>query len=90
MPITATALNAWPVQDAKAHFSEFLQAAIAHGPQLVTKRGVEAAVLIPIAQWKQLQSASPSLKSVLLENAGQGDMNIPSRKPTALREPLEW
>ena len=42
-------MDTWPVQDAKARFSEFLQACISHGPQLVTKHGAEAAVLVPVA-----------------------------------------
>ncbi len=91
--MSIAAVNVWPVQDAQAHFSQFLQAALTHGPQLVTRRGVEAAVLVPIAQWKQLkpaQSTTPSIKSVLLENAGRGDLNIPPRQPVALRPPLEW
>ncbi len=60
-------MNAWPVQDAKARFSEFLEACIAEGPQIVTKRGVEAAVLVPVDEWRRLQSAArPSLKQLLL------------------------
>ena len=51
-------MKTWPVQDAKARFSEFLEACIAEGPQMVTKRGLEAAVLVPVAQWRMLQSAS--------------------------------
>ena len=38
-------MSTWPVQDAKARFSEFLDACLAEGPQLVTRRGAEAAVL---------------------------------------------
>jgi prevent-host-death family protein len=40
-------LPTWPVQDAKARFSELLDTCIAQGPQMVTKRGAEAAVLVP-------------------------------------------
>ncbi len=40
----------WQVQDAKARFSELLETSLAEGPQVVTKRGVEAAVLVPIEQ----------------------------------------
>ena len=40
----------WPVQDAKARFSEFLDASLRDGPQVVTGRGVEAAVLVPIEE----------------------------------------
>ena len=42
-------MQAWPVQDAKAKFSEFLDACLAEGPQMVTKRGAEAAVLVPVS-----------------------------------------
>ena len=40
-------MKTWPVQDAKARFSEFLEACITDGPQIVTKRGAAAAVLVP-------------------------------------------
>jgi antitoxin Phd len=55
------------VQEAKARFGELLEASVKKGPQIVTKRGVETAVLVPIAQWRQLQQAArPSLKELLL------------------------
>jgi hypothetical protein len=38
-------MGSWQVQDAKARFSEFLDATIKKGPQVVTRRGVETAVL---------------------------------------------
>ena len=38
-------MKTWQIQDAKARFSEFLDACLADGPQMVTKRGAEAAVL---------------------------------------------
>lgn len=34
--------------DAKARFSELPDAALKDGPQIVTRRGVETAVLVPI------------------------------------------
>ena len=46
--------NTWQVQEAKARFSEMLKASLADGPQVVTKRGVEAAVLVPIEHWRRL------------------------------------
>jgi antitoxin Phd len=36
--------RAWQVQEAKARFSELLDTSLAEGPQIVTRRGVEAAV----------------------------------------------
>ena len=35
-------MSSWPVQDAKARFSELLDTALKQGPQVVTRRGVEA------------------------------------------------
>ena len=56
----------WQVQDANARFSEFLATSLAEGPQVVTKRGVETAVLVPIEQWRRLeQLTKPDLKQLL-------------------------
>jgi len=60
-------MGSWQVQDAKARFSEFLEASLKDGPQIVTRRGVEAAVLVPIQEWRRLQRTSrPTLKQLLL------------------------
>jgi len=73
-------MQTWHVQDAKARFSEFLGACTKDGPQLVTKRGVETAVLVPIETWKRLEKkAKPSLKTLLLTKEGKGDLIIPKR-----------
>jgi prevent-host-death family protein len=73
-------VKSWPVQDAKARFSEFLDACLADGPQLVTRRGAEAAVLVPAAEWKRLQAAArPSLKALLLSDAARTDSLVPKR-----------
>jgi len=73
-------MQTWHIQDAKARFSEFLGACVKDGPQLVTKRGVEAAVLVPIETWKRMQKTSkPSLKALLLADEGRGDLLIPKR-----------
>lgn len=73
-------MQAWSVQDAKAKFSEFLDACLTEGPQMVTKRGAEAAVLVPVEEWRRLQSAArPSLKQLLLSSAGRTELVIPPR-----------
>lgn len=81
-------MHAWPVQDAKARFSELLDACISEGPQVVTRRGTETAVLVPIAEWKRLSSAArPSLKSLLLSDSDRVDMELPQRG-AARRRPV--
>ncbi len=73
-------MNVWPVQDAKARFSELLDACVSEGPQVVTRRGAETAVLVPIAEWKRLSNAArPSLKSLLLSDFGRADFELPQR-----------
>lgn len=79
-------MKAWSVQDAKAKFSELLDACAADGPQLVTKRGIEAAVLVPAEEWRRLQDrARPTLKELLLAPAGRGDLDLPRRGQTSRR-----
>jgi prevent-host-death family protein len=72
-------MHAWPVQDAKARFSEFLEAAISEGPQMVTRRGAEAAVLVPVAEWRRLQAARPSLKQLLLMDSARAELPLAAR-----------
>lgn len=73
-------MHTWPVQDAKARFSEFLDACLSEGPQMVTKRGTEAAVLVPVEEWRRLQSAArPSLKQLLLSDQSRADLVLPER-----------
>jgi prevent-host-death family protein len=73
-------MQTWAVQDAKSRFSEFLDACLAKGPQIVTRRGAEAAVLVPVEVWRRLQAAAkPSLKDLLLSDAGRGDLVLPER-----------
>lgn len=81
----------WRVQDAKARFSELLDASVKHGPQMVTKHGAETAVVISVAEWRRLQAAArPSLKSWLLSDKARGDLNIPSRSDMSFRPPVEF
>lgn len=80
-------MQTWPVQDAKARFSEFLDACLASGPQMVTRRGTEAAVLVPAAEWKRLQAAArPSLKELLLADTGRTECLVPPRGKARRRQ----
>jgi prevent-host-death family protein len=81
--------NYWAVQDAKAKFSELLNACLAEGPQVVTKRGHETAVLITIKEWNTLKKlARPSFKSLLLSEEARGELVIPKRGKGLSRKPI--
>jgi antitoxin Phd len=80
------------VQDAKARFSELLDETIRKGPQIVTRSGVEAAVLVPIEEWRRLQQAArPGLKALLLspqprfEERGARKIRFRRRPPVDLQ-----
>ena len=84
-------MASWQLQDAKARFSEFLNAALQKGPQIVTRRGVETAVLVPINDWRRLQQAArPGLKELLLETTPTIDNLALERGRSRRREPLEF
>ncbi|MDE2899828.1 MAG: type II toxin-antitoxin system Phd/YefM family antitoxin [Chloroflexota bacterium] len=80
------ATKKWPVQDAKAKFSELLETAVTEGPQVITKRGVEAAVLVPIEQWRRLEGmVRPSLKDLLLAPEARTNALTPHRSTPSRR-----
>ena len=82
---------AWPVQDAKARFSELLDASLKDGPQIVTRRGIEAAVLVPIGEWRRLQRAArPTLKELILAPEPRFNLQLPKRSRLHRRPPVEF
>jgi prevent-host-death family protein len=83
-------MGSWQVQDAKARFSEFLDASLEKGPQVVTRRGVQTAVLVPIEEWERLQKAArPSLKALLLARKPRLENLTPERHKSRRRPVLE-
>jgi antitoxin Phd len=73
-------MKTWPVQDAKARFSELLKASLTEGPQVVTLRGVETAVLITVEEWRSLRErARQSLKELLLAPHARDELAVPPR-----------
>lgn len=81
-------MKVWQVQDAKARFSELLDDCLNEGPQLVTKRGIGAAVLVPVQEWKRLQdNARPTLKALLLSDEARADFDLPQRGKRNRRAP---
>lgn len=78
----------WAVQGAKARFSELLDTSMKEGPQVITRRGVETAVLVPIQQWRQASTRRQrTLKELLLADEPRLDLDIPERGRGNWREP---
>jgi prevent-host-death family protein len=83
-------MEVWPVQHAKARFSELLDACQREGPQVVSRRGIETAVLVPIEKWRRVQArALPSLKALLLAAEPRMEALAPERGKARRRAVVE-
>ncbi|MFO7627940.1 MAG: type II toxin-antitoxin system prevent-host-death family antitoxin [Prochlorococcaceae cyanobacterium] len=79
----------WPVQHAKARFSELLSVCVREGSQVVSRRGAELALLVPMEEWQRLQvAARPSLRELLLAEAARTDAFVPQRGGARRRSPI--
>jgi prevent-host-death family protein len=56
----------WQMQDAKARLAELIRRAAAEGPQIVTHRGVDSAVVISVEEYRRLETTRPSFSEHLL------------------------
>lgn len=84
-------MSAWPLQDAKARFSELVDTTLKKGPQIVTRRGVETVVVVPIEEWRRLTSSQrPDIKKLLLDDGPKFDIPLPDRKRWRLRPPVKF
>ncbi|HXJ87104.1 MAG TPA: type II toxin-antitoxin system Phd/YefM family antitoxin [Candidatus Binatia bacterium] len=84
-------MSTWQLQQAKARFSEFLDAALEKGPQVVTRRGVEQAVLVAADEWRRLQrERRPNIKELLLGEAPRFEDIVPKRGQWKSRRPVDF
>jgi prevent-host-death family protein len=56
----------WKLQEAKSQFSKVVEDALQKGPQYVTRRGIEAVVVLSVREYEQLTSHKLSFKDFLL------------------------
>lgn len=47
-------IRTWQLQEAKNKFSEVVEGAINDGPQVVTRRGVETAIVLSYAEYRKM------------------------------------
>ena len=68
-PCSERARSSWPLQDAKARFSELVKRAREQGPQHVSVRGEPAVVVVSEEDYTRLTSPRRSLVDHILEGA---------------------
>jgi prevent-host-death family protein len=76
----------WQVQEAKQRFSELIRTARAEGPQVVTRHGEEIAVVIDIADYRQLKGETAEFKDYLRSGPDFGDLDLarPDERPRTI------
>ncbi len=65
----------WQLQDAKNKLSEVVDTSIVNGPQIITRRGRNTAVLISYDEYQKLTKPSTNLKA-LLYNSGFHELDL--------------
>ena len=71
-------MSTWQLQEARRRFSEVVDRAVAEGPQLVTRRGQRAVVIVAEEEWQRLQAAKPSFGDLLASFPGMAE-DLPQR-----------
>lgn len=80
----------WQLQEAKNKFSEVVEEAVKHGPQLVTKHGVEAVIVLSYEAYQKLVLNQQKLSTFFHDSplADVADDLDLSRDPRPARDDL--
>lgn len=74
----------WPLAEAKQKFSEVIQHALDDGPQFISKRGTETAVVLSVGEYKQLKAEHDmNLKDYILSGPSLESIDITRNKSAA-------
>ncbi len=76
-------MHAWQLQDAKSRFGELVDCALSEGPQLVTRRGNNAVVLMAAPECRRLAGEDALVSLLLHAPCGEPLDMARSRKPMA-------
>jgi antitoxin Phd len=78
-------MKIWQVQEAKGRFSELVECSIKEGPQMVTRHGAEAVVVVAADEFRRLSGQTPRLLDCLLQ-APRGEPLALERSPEVVRD----
>ncbi len=78
----------WQLQEAKSRFSELVDEALTQGPQIITRRGVETAIILSYAEYRKLLLNQQNISTFFRESplAAVGDELDLTRDPGPARE----
>jgi prevent-host-death family protein len=71
----------WSLQDAKAQFSELVRRTIAAGPQVVTRNGEDAVVIVSAAEYNRMQRPAKTSLARTLADSPLSDVTLTIPRP---------
>ena len=78
-------MHTWQLQEAKSRFSEVVDLTLKEGPQLVTRRGEEAVVILAAKDYRRLSGQTTNLMDCLLY-APRGEPLVLDRSRESIRD----
>jgi len=78
-------MHTWQLQEAKSRFSELVDLTLKEGPQMVTRHGEEAVVILAAKDYRLLSGQTPRLMDCLL-NAPRGEPLVLDRSRETIRD----
>lgn len=60
--------STWQLQEAKNRLSEVVEDAMKNGPQIITRRGVETAVILSFADYRKMLAGRKTLSQFFRES----------------------
>jgi antitoxin Phd len=80
-------MTSWQLQEAKNKLSELIDRSLSEGPQIITRHGVEVAVVIPFASYKKLTAPPQRLGDFFLASPlRHSELNLERNPSTSLRQ----
>jgi prevent-host-death family protein len=77
-------MRTWELQEAKSRFSDVVDLTLIEGPQLVTRRGTQAVVILAAKDYHRLVGEAPNLIDHLIK-APRGDALVITRSKELIR-----
>lgn len=77
----------WQIQEAKARFSELIQKAIDEGPQTITRRGKDVAVVLSAEEFELMKKRQVDFKELLAAAPLEG---VDLERDKSMPREFEW
>ncbi len=80
-------IHSWQLQEAKNKFSRVVEDAVNDGPQIITKHGVEVAIVISFAEYQKMVAARGKLSTFFRDSPLVGiELDLGRDKSNARKE----